>query len=114
MFCVIYQLCRVRGAKAVVRLMPHEAADLEPVIHALQAQVKTVFDVCRLVFCSASTQQSAPPCCCADAGFLLMYVAFSGLLGAQKGVVITDCGVVGTWYREINCRIGVYGGVIIK
>ncbi|CAN0426439.1 unnamed protein product, partial [Ectocarpus sp. 13 AM-2016] len=38
MFCVIYQLCRVRGAKAVVRLMPHEAADLEPVIHALQAQ----------------------------------------------------------------------------
>lgn len=39
MFCVIYQLCRVRGAKAVVRLMPHEAADLEPVIHALQAQV---------------------------------------------------------------------------
>lgn len=40
MFCVIYQLCRVRGAKAVVRLMPHEAADLEPVIHALQAQVR--------------------------------------------------------------------------
>lgn len=40
MFCVVYQLCRVRGAKAVVRLMPHEAAELEPVIHALQAQVK--------------------------------------------------------------------------
>lgn len=40
MFCVIYQLCRVRGAKAVVRLMPHEASELEPVLHALQAQVK--------------------------------------------------------------------------
>ncbi|CAM9179699.1 unnamed protein product [Scytosiphon promiscuus] len=38
MFCVVYQLCRVRGAKAIVRLMPHEAAELEPVIHALQAQ----------------------------------------------------------------------------
>lgn len=40
MFCVIYQLCRVRGAKAVVRLMPHEASELEPVLHALQAQVQ--------------------------------------------------------------------------
>lgn len=39
MFCVVYQLCRVRGAKAVVRQMPHEAGELEPVIHALQAQV---------------------------------------------------------------------------
>eukprot|EP00752_Nemacystus_decipiens_P005667 g5128.t1 len=38
MFCVIYQLCRVRGTKAVVRLMPHEASELEPVLHALQAQ----------------------------------------------------------------------------
>ncbi|CAN0454888.1 unnamed protein product, partial [Scytosiphon promiscuus] len=38
MFCVVYQLCRVRGAKAVVRRMPHEAGELEPVIHALQAQ----------------------------------------------------------------------------
>lgn len=39
MFCVVYQLCRVRGAKAVVRQMSHEAGELEPVIHALQAQV---------------------------------------------------------------------------
>lgn len=57
MFCVVYQLCRVRGAKAVVRLMPHEAAELEPVIHALQAQVKpapfcfVACCVCVVVFC---------------------------------------------------------------
>lgn len=44
MFCVIYQLCRARGAKAVVRLMPHEASELEPVIHALEAQVGHILE----------------------------------------------------------------------
>ncbi|CAM9269553.1 unnamed protein product, partial [Discosporangium mesarthrocarpum] len=38
MFCVLYQLCRVSGMKKVARLMPHEVGDLEPVIHALEAQ----------------------------------------------------------------------------
>lgn len=55
MFCVVYQLCRVRGAKAVVQLMPHEASELEPVIHALQAQVRVSgfdrqFGVCGEIF----------------------------------------------------------------
>lgn len=46
MFCVVYQLCRVRGSKAVVRQMPHEAGELEPVIHALQAQVNEARCLC--------------------------------------------------------------------
>jgi len=34
----VYILCRLRGYKTVVKFFPHEAADLEPVLHALQSQ----------------------------------------------------------------------------
>ena len=35
---LLYTICKVRGYKKVVRLFPHEVADLEPVFHLLQAQ----------------------------------------------------------------------------
>ena len=35
---LLYTVCKVRGYKKVVRLFPHEVADLEPVFHLLQAQ----------------------------------------------------------------------------
>ncbi|KAJ3074663.1 hypothetical protein HDU98_010659, partial [Podochytrium sp. JEL0797] len=37
LFHLVYFLCKVRGAKTVVRFLPHEAADLEPTLHQLKA-----------------------------------------------------------------------------
>lgn len=39
LFRFVYTLCRIRGYKTVRRFFPHEAAELEPVLHALQSQV---------------------------------------------------------------------------
>ena len=35
---VVYALCKVRGYKSVVKLFPHEVADLEPTLRLLQCQ----------------------------------------------------------------------------
>jgi len=35
---VIYMLCKVRGYKAIVKLLPHEVVDFEPTLHLLQSQ----------------------------------------------------------------------------
>ena len=40
LFQIIYQLCKVRGYKAIIKFFPHEAADLEPTLHLLQSQDK--------------------------------------------------------------------------
>ena len=39
---VVYQLCRCRGQKCIAKLFPPEAADLEPVLHALQSQARAL------------------------------------------------------------------------
>lgn len=39
-FRFVYTLCRIRGYKTVRRFFSHEAAELEPVLHALQSQVR--------------------------------------------------------------------------
>ena len=39
LFVFVYTLCRLRGAKTVIKFFPHEASDLEPVLHVLQSQV---------------------------------------------------------------------------
>lgn len=39
LFVFVYTLCRLRGAKTVIKFFPHEARDLEPVLHVLQSQV---------------------------------------------------------------------------
>ena len=38
LFVFVYTLCCLRGHKTVTKFFPHEAADLEPVLHALQSQ----------------------------------------------------------------------------
>ncbi|DAZ95162.1 TPA: hypothetical protein N0F65_012416 [Lagenidium giganteum] len=38
LFQLIYQLCRVRGFKTVLKLFPHEVADVEPTVLPLQSQ----------------------------------------------------------------------------
>jgi tubulin-specific chaperone D len=40
LFRFVYTLCRIRGFKTIVRFLPHDAADLEPVLHLLQSQVR--------------------------------------------------------------------------
>eukprot|EP00644_Phytophthora_capsici_P007644 jgi/Phyca11/555344/estExt2_Genewise1Plus.C_PHYCAscaffold_720060 len=41
LFQVVYQLCKVRGYKTVVKLLPHEVSDFEPTLHLLQSQDRT-------------------------------------------------------------------------
>ncbi|GLD96043.1 hypothetical protein PINS_up004721 [Pythium insidiosum] len=41
LFQVIYQLCKVRGFKTVVKLLPHEVSDFEPTLLMLQSQDRT-------------------------------------------------------------------------
>ncbi|KAF4045773.1 Tubulin folding cofactor D C terminal [Phytophthora infestans] len=41
LFQIIYQLCKVRGYKTVVKLLPHEVSDFEPTLHLLQSQDRT-------------------------------------------------------------------------
>jgi hypothetical protein len=38
LFQVLYNLCKVRGYKRIVRLMPHEVHDVEPTMHLLLSQ----------------------------------------------------------------------------
>ena len=38
LLCLIYQLCKVRGYKHVVKIFPHEVADVEPCVQALVCQ----------------------------------------------------------------------------
>ena len=37
-FRVLYALCKTRGAKTVLKFLPHEVADLEPAVQALVCQ----------------------------------------------------------------------------
>ncbi|KAL3660909.1 hypothetical protein V7S43_013926 [Phytophthora oleae] len=41
LFQIVYQLCKVRGYKTVVKLLPHEVSDFEPTLHLLQSQDRT-------------------------------------------------------------------------
>ena len=43
LFQVIYQFCRVRGYKAVVKFFPHEVSDLEPALSLLQSQDRSQY-----------------------------------------------------------------------
>ena len=38
LFAFVYILCRLRGYKTIVKFFPHEATDLEPILHALRSQ----------------------------------------------------------------------------
>lgn len=38
LFQLLYCLCKVRGYKTVVKVLPHEVADFEPTLHLLQCQ----------------------------------------------------------------------------
>jgi len=38
LFQIVYHLCKVRGYKTVVKLLPHEVSDFEPTLHLLQSQ----------------------------------------------------------------------------
>ncbi|TDH67775.1 uncharacterized protein CCR75_006565 [Bremia lactucae] len=38
LFQIVYQLCKVRGYKTVVKLLPHEVSDFEPTVQLLQSQ----------------------------------------------------------------------------
>lgn len=38
LFQVLYHLCKVRGYKTVVKVLPHEVSDFEPTLHLLQSQ----------------------------------------------------------------------------
>lgn len=40
MFQLIYSLCKIRGYKVIVKLFPHEVADLEPALQCLLCQVR--------------------------------------------------------------------------
>lgn len=112
MFCVIYQLCRVRGAKAIVRLMPHEAAELEPVIHALQAQVRrsfpgsdgTIVDGQRSHIRGCCAQDSAlcHPSRSYRSGALLLALACTG---SAFGQVEKHCQIGGQGSRLIHGQI---------
>ncbi|KAG2760722.1 Tubulin-specific chaperone D [Phytophthora cactorum] len=41
LFQIVYQLCKVRGYKTVVKLLPHEVSDFEPTLQLLQSQDRT-------------------------------------------------------------------------
>ncbi|KAE9047708.1 Tubulin-specific chaperone D [Phytophthora rubi] len=41
LFQVVYHLCKVRGYKTVVKLLPHEVSDFEPTLQLLQSQDRT-------------------------------------------------------------------------
>lgn len=101
MFCVVYQLCRVRGAKAVVRLMPHEAAELEPVIHALQAQVRH----------NASRTQAELPSMIAGCIFVGGFCALSAALCRPIRFVVDPEYRRLHWRarKEFSCRLEEYG-----
>ena len=38
LYCVVYNLCRCRGYKTVVKFFPHEVSDMEPLMCMLQSQ----------------------------------------------------------------------------
>lgn len=38
LFQLVYHLCKVRGYKTVVKLLPHEVSDFEPTLQLLQSQ----------------------------------------------------------------------------
>ncbi|KAL4175352.1 hypothetical protein KRP22_000320 [Phytophthora ramorum] len=41
LFQIVYHLCKVRGYKTVVKLLPHEVSDFEPTLQLLQSQDRT-------------------------------------------------------------------------
>lgn len=47
LFRLMYGTCKTRGYKAIVKLFPHEVADLEPALQWLLCQVSGVWWWCR-------------------------------------------------------------------
>ena len=44
LFRVLYNLCRCRGCKTIVKFFPHEVSDLEPTLMVLQCQDRNDFE----------------------------------------------------------------------
>ena len=48
---LVYQLCKTRGPKTVVKLFPHEVADVEPTLHVLQQCRRSDFRTWETRYC---------------------------------------------------------------
>ena len=46
LFRLLYGICKTRGYKSIIKLFPHEVADLEPALRCLLSQVRLEEEEC--------------------------------------------------------------------